>query len=264
MSPIMPDQPSRPTSSVELDKLRRRLEGYVYVIKFSSGTVKVGQTSDPGRRFSEHAKAAQVHGRLVTQSWVSTPHVEVKANEDALISYCAERWEESGGRESFANADYLAVVEYAQGLPYARPTAAELMSQLARHNRIQARWDDARQSRATAIRLTDVREKVALMAPLVNDENRWAASNSLFNLAKQVLALTPPAWAEEDPTAAERYLAGRGADSGLVRQNAAEFELNYRTLYAIRYQREASAFEDIARYCDAMTAGPQQQDRRAS
>lgn len=242
----------------ERENIRTGLERHVYVLEFTSGTVKVGQTGNPANRFKEHGHAAQAHGHSVIRSWTSVPCVEFKENEDALIAFCAERWTAAVGREAFEGADFDAIVEHAQGLPNTRVSEAELDVRQERYRSTAVQLHADREHRLVMDKLAVFREKMELMAPLVNDENRQAASDSMYELAKQAMALTLPAWSEEDPTAAERYLISRGTRPELAQRNAAEFELNFRTLYALEYLREAQAFEDIARFCDNATASPTQ------
>jgi predicted GIY-YIG superfamily endonuclease len=252
--------PSSQTKQVrQREDIRRRLERYVYVIEFTSGTVKVGQTASPQKRVAQHDKAAQAHRHSVVRSWVSAPHFEYATNETALIAFCEERWKVAAGREAFEAADFDSVVEYAQGLPYSRVTEDELNARVAHGDAISAGFDAALEHRVVMTKLGEFREKAELIASLTNDENRWAASDTFYGLAKEAMALTPAAWVIEDPTAAERYLISRGTAPERARKNAAEFELNFRTLYAIEYLREAESFEDIARFCDATTSGPAQQ-----
>lgn len=239
--------------------IRRDLERYVYVIEFTSGTVKVGQARDAQKRIGQHAKTAQAHGHSAARTWMSIPHVGYAANESALIAFCEERWAIAAGREAFAAGDFDSVVEHAQGLHYERLPEDQLTAWLTEREIAEARAHASFDHKVAMAKLEELTGKVRLIAPLVNDENRWAASDAFYEMAKEAMALSPAPWADEDPTAAERYLVGRGTRPELARKNAAEFELNFRTLYAIEYLREAESFEDIARFCDNATAGPAQQ-----
>ncbi|WP_405673128.1 hypothetical protein [Streptomyces sp. NBC_01530] len=251
--------PSSPESRRYRELIRRELERYVYVIEFTSGTVKVGQTRDARKRIGQHAAAAQAHGHTVARTWVSIPHVGFAATESSLIAFCEERWVVAAGREAFEAGDFDSVVEYAQGLPYERLPEDRLTARLAERDAAMAKAEASYDHKVAMAKLEELTGKVRLIAPLVNDENRWAASDAFYEMAKEAMALSPAPWGEEDPMAAERYLISRGTRPELARKNAAEFELNFRTLYAIEYLREAESFEDIARFCDNATAGPAQQ-----
>lgn len=259
MAPSMNDQPDD-RASERRGQIRRSLERYVYVIEFSSGTVKVGQTANPRARLGEHDNAAQAHGHTIQRSWVSAPHTAYKENEGALIAFGAERWPNAVGREAFTDADYEVIVEFALGLQYERLSEGDMVALLTRAETVQAEWDKGRQHRLATTEMAALQEKVELLAPLVNDENRWAACDSFFEILKKAIELEPAPWGHEDPTAAERYLTTRGATSSHARATAAEFELNFRALFALKYRREAKSFEEIARFCDSVTAGPAQLD----
>lgn len=110
----------------ERDLYRRNAEQHIYVIEFTSSTVKVGRTNSPKNRLADHAKTARTHGVTVTRSWFSKPHKGYGENEAALIAFCAERWNVSGGKEYFAAADYAEVLQYASSLPMVALTEADI------------------------------------------------------------------------------------------------------------------------------------------
>lgn len=62
--------------------------GYLYIIEFSTGGVKVGQTARPRGRFNEHAGLARAFGVEVTRLWFSQLHTDYLRNERALIERC--------------------------------------------------------------------------------------------------------------------------------------------------------------------------------
>lgn len=95
---------------------------HVYALQFGSGVVKVGQTGSPNTRIAQHAQTAQAHGQNISRTWVSPAHMNWQANEQHLISFCAERWECAAGREYFAQADFDQVAAFAQGLVFVAPT----------------------------------------------------------------------------------------------------------------------------------------------
>jgi hypothetical protein len=111
------------------DRYRRNFEQYIYVIEFTSGVVKVGRTNTPQKRLAKHARTAQSHGVTISRSWFSTPHTGYGKNEMALIAFCAERWDISGGREYFGAADYEEIVQYANTLPMIALTEADIDKQ---------------------------------------------------------------------------------------------------------------------------------------
>ncbi len=65
-----------------------RGEGYLYVLQFSTGVIKVGQTTRIHRRLGEHRRDAAAFGVNITRCWVSRPHRGFLKTEAALIEAC--------------------------------------------------------------------------------------------------------------------------------------------------------------------------------
>jgi hypothetical protein len=91
--------------------------GHIYVIAFSTGTVKVGQTADLYRRFKEHVRAAEAYGVAVVNYWVSPPHANYLGNEIELISFC-DGYSARSKREYFHDMHFETVVEFAEALTF--------------------------------------------------------------------------------------------------------------------------------------------------
>jgi DNA-binding transcriptional regulator YiaG len=79
----------------------------VYVIEFTSATVKVGSTKNAVTRHEQHEVGARAHGHTIAQSWYSAAHVEWKANERHLLAFCR-----SQGGEPIAGAEYFRGVSF--------------------------------------------------------------------------------------------------------------------------------------------------------
>lgn len=94
-----------------------RGEGYLYVVEFSTGTVKVGQTEDPKRRLGTHRAEAGAFGVSVTNYWISPSHLNFRANETRLINRCVEVSHRSR-KEYFHAVTYARAVEFAGALSY--------------------------------------------------------------------------------------------------------------------------------------------------
>ncbi len=98
---------------------RTELEGYIYVIEFSSGTIKVGKAKNVSQRIGQHAKDARNHGITIVRSWQSPAHTGRDGNEQQLIAFC---WEQFGhpvsGDEYFVGADFDVIVQFASALPF--------------------------------------------------------------------------------------------------------------------------------------------------
>lgn len=75
--------------------------GNLYVVEFSTGTVKVGRSRTPDQRIENHAGEARKFGVWITRRWVSTAHRSHFASERALIRACAAKGSLITGREYF-------------------------------------------------------------------------------------------------------------------------------------------------------------------
>lgn len=87
---------------------------YLYVLQFSDGVVKVGQTVRPAERFAEHERDAKKIGCTTRQRWLSFPYMSSR-HERMLIAYCKANWPRVQGLEFF-EADFDEVVEFATEL----------------------------------------------------------------------------------------------------------------------------------------------------
>jgi hypothetical protein len=59
--------------------------GYLYVVEFSTGVLKVGKTVTPRTRIRAHIHGAAPYGVQVTNMWVSEEHENADATEIQLI-----------------------------------------------------------------------------------------------------------------------------------------------------------------------------------
>ncbi len=86
--------PNRPTSR-EIDEWIAALpgllrgHGYLYVVAFDTGVIKVGQTCEPRRRIYDHRRNGEAFGARITNLWVSDPHRNYATNEALLLARCA-------------------------------------------------------------------------------------------------------------------------------------------------------------------------------
>lgn len=92
-------------------------ERYVYVLGFSSGAVKVGQTFDPARRIREHSRDAAAFNVNLVDFWVSPAHQNYLANEATLIAGCVAV-SPSVRKEYFPNLAYADAIKVACGLTF--------------------------------------------------------------------------------------------------------------------------------------------------
>jgi predicted GIY-YIG superfamily endonuclease len=92
-------------------------EGFLYVIAFTTGTVKVGQTEDPRQRLNTHQAEAAVFGVGATAYWISQSHSNFKTNETLLIEQCRKVSGRSR-REYYHEIGYERAVQFALALDY--------------------------------------------------------------------------------------------------------------------------------------------------
>jgi hypothetical protein len=90
---------------------------HVYVIQFSTGGVKVGQSRSPDRRIEAHRDGGRAYGTEVTATWVSPKHQNVDENERELIAFCRQHWSRVRA-EYFPAADFELVSEFAKTLTF--------------------------------------------------------------------------------------------------------------------------------------------------
>lgn len=109
--------------------------GYVYVIGFENGLVKVGHTQDPRTRISSIKGAARTFGTTYVTDWVSPLHLDYRANEDALIAAMKSSGGTSGQREYFRGVSFQAAVEAAENLDYPEFDVNEEMTRAGNHGR---------------------------------------------------------------------------------------------------------------------------------
>jgi hypothetical protein len=96
---------------------RPKHERYVYVLGFSTGAVKVGQTFDPARRIREHRRDAAAFNVNLVSFWVSPAHKNYLANEAELIAGCLAI-SPSVRKEYFPNLAYADAIKVARGLTF--------------------------------------------------------------------------------------------------------------------------------------------------
>lgn len=92
-------------------------EGYIYVVAFSTGVVKVGQTEDPKQRLYAHQSKAGAFGVGTVSYWISPPHWNFKENETQLIKLCSEVSARSR-LEYFHEVSFDQAADFAWSLPF--------------------------------------------------------------------------------------------------------------------------------------------------
>lgn len=95
--------------------------GYIYLMAFDNGIVKVGCArcaKNIGRRLKTHAVGAHNFGITVIEKWVSPPHAGWAGNEDALIQAAHDLGGKPMTREYFKGVSFEALLEKARQLPF--------------------------------------------------------------------------------------------------------------------------------------------------
>ncbi len=92
-------------------------EGFIYVVRFSTGAIKVGQTVEPQVRLNKHRRDAEVYKVDVVDYWISPQHSNYLGNEVLLIERCRQVGV-GVKKEYFHGMDFAEAVQIAGRLPY--------------------------------------------------------------------------------------------------------------------------------------------------
>jgi hypothetical protein len=84
--------------------------GFIYIIQFSNGTVKVGSTFLPSTRFRTHQSNASAFAVTIERWWTSGELEDYVAAEDRLIELAASLGGRRARREYFHDIDYDTLV----------------------------------------------------------------------------------------------------------------------------------------------------------
>lgn len=89
--------------------------GYLYVIEFDTGVVKVGKTTDPAARMATHISQAAAYRATLTAAWFSEAHLGYAGNETAVLAHVvSKQLGKQVRREYFHDADFTQVVDVAE------------------------------------------------------------------------------------------------------------------------------------------------------
>ena len=91
-------------------------DGYVYVLEFSTGIVKVGKTRNPRARIATHVDDARKFGATVDQLWLSEWHENYSENERLLLHVLGAGSVEHGNE--YLRVNFSDAVELAKGLTF--------------------------------------------------------------------------------------------------------------------------------------------------
>jgi hypothetical protein len=96
----------------------RDFRGYVYVVEYTDGLLKVGRTIRPAARIATHKEHGDSFGNAMVRVWMSPPHVNFAANELTLIRAVEKMASVQRRKEYFVGCPFLAAVGLAQQLVY--------------------------------------------------------------------------------------------------------------------------------------------------
>lgn len=228
-------------------RIIRQYSGFVYVVQFSTGLLKVGQSSNVVTRLKQHRDAARRQHQEIAESWSSPRHTTFSENEDRLISFCLKQYGPAAhGKETFDRANFAEVVAYAKSLAFPALTDEAIASRMRNEdNREEIRQLDFHARQVAALKV-----EVDLINSLANENNRWATHDAHLSVAERLMRLKPAAWHVDDRGAVYDYLAvktGRPVD----RPKAHDFEISFRALFVMDLKREAETFAELAEYIES-------------
>lgn len=87
------------------------IDGYIYVIGFTTGTVKAGRTNNPRGRIKAHLDAARKFGAGIAALWLSVRHANYMDNERELLSLLGKP---DYGSEYFTSVSFAEAVAAAE------------------------------------------------------------------------------------------------------------------------------------------------------
>lgn len=107
--------------------------GFVYIVEFSDGWIKVGHALNARHRLAVYPKEAHLRKAHVSRAYISKPHKDRWTNEAKLIDFCAKIVRPTG-REYFHGISYERVVRFAQSLPQELVTAEDIAQRKRKAN----------------------------------------------------------------------------------------------------------------------------------
>ncbi len=118
-----------PRPIVVISRADRAGEGFIYVIRFSTGAIKVGQTVEPQVRLNKHRRDAEAYRVTVVDYWVSPQHSNYLTNETLLIDRCRQIGV-GVKKEYFHGMDFADAVQIAGRLPYLQAISAHVAAEV--------------------------------------------------------------------------------------------------------------------------------------
>lgn len=120
---------------------RVKFGGYVYILEFTDGLVKVGMSSEPRTRVSALTAAAKVFGQDALRGWLSPHHEQPTRSEARLIAAATALGGQSRAVEYFTGVSFPALVRLANRFPF---HPVDTKAHLDEQERLEREWVVAR------------------------------------------------------------------------------------------------------------------------
>jgi hypothetical protein len=92
-------------------------EGYLYIARYCTGRIKIGQTKNPTKRLGNLVSAATVHDRQVTAAWLSEPRLNFRESEEKVLQRAAQLGVCAAGFEFYDGVDMDDLITFVRMLP---------------------------------------------------------------------------------------------------------------------------------------------------
>lgn len=183
-------------------------DGYLYVIEFSTGTLKAGRSNNPRGRVATHLDHARKFGATISRLWLSVPHANYKENEQLLLK---ELGKPSHGAEYFESMGFDDAVAIAESALHFHVLTDEERSEL-----------ETEQKRRTEERIQELRKWTGrpdlVQVALDPDIDSWITS-LLFGNSRTL----PEIQADPDPEDAHKAITIVSEATGIDRAEIAEW-----------------------------------------
>jgi hypothetical protein len=135
---------------------RRSTDGYVYVVVYSTGAVKVGATRNPRQRMDQLSWAAAQFGVELSRGWLSDSCADYREREAALLAHaarCGPRIGSETYRAAYEDVRAAAQRDLRTHVPGPRVDSPRVMRRAERREEARALHASGRSYRAIAAEL---------------------------------------------------------------------------------------------------------------
>lgn len=178
-----------------------KYNGFVYIIEFTGGVVKIGMTTNPVGRITSHAHNARSFGLDVKQVWLSPEHCEYQENERILLASTSLVAEPMHGREFFKGLDSSVVLKLANELSFKPITPEESAARSADADaRMSAVTAWTRQTVAEIHRREQMKQEMSLIDWLRHDLSAVVGKFGVFDKPNMPIGDEAMKILDESPT----------------------------------------------------------------